>query len=165
MQFQQLLDLDGFEAGEVAIDAHGDEIGDLGRQHHVVPAGIERELVVGQHIGPLLRLAQAAKLDHRNLVRLQLAGGKDAAVAGDDAVVAVDQDRVGPAELADRGGDLRHLGIGMGAGVAGIGDQIDERAVFHGKALRIIATKLGRPQSCPRVCRLDRGTWGHAVRA
>ena len=40
---------------------------------------------------------------------------------GDDAVVAVDQDRVGEAELADRGGDLRHLLVAVRPGVPGVG--------------------------------------------
>jgi hypothetical protein len=32
-------------------------------------------------------------------------------MSGDDAVVAVDQDRVGPAERPDRGGDLGDLRV------------------------------------------------------
>jgi hypothetical protein len=44
-------------------------------------------------------------------------------VAGYDAVVAIDQDRIGEAELADRRRYLRDLLIGMGSGVPGIRDQ------------------------------------------
>ena len=40
---------------------------------------------------------------------------QEPAVARNDAVVAVDQDRVGPAELADRGSDLRDLSINVRA--------------------------------------------------
>ena len=43
--------------------------------------------------------------------------------------VAIDQDRVGEAELADRGGDLRDLRFGMRAGVAGVRDQRRDRAM------------------------------------
>jgi hypothetical protein len=40
-------------------------------------------------------------------------------VAGDDAVLAVHQHGVGEAGLSDTRGDLRDLGIAVGAGVAG----------------------------------------------
>ena len=52
-------------------------------------------------------------------------------MTGDDAAVAIDQNRVGPAEGADRGGDLRHLGVRVGARVAGIRDQALQRPVGH----------------------------------
>ena len=59
------------------------------------------------------------------------------AVAGNDAVVAVDQDRVGPAELADRGGDLRHLRIAVRPGVLGEGDQSRGRTVLHRESANV----------------------------
>ena len=68
-------------------------------QQRLVPAGVQRQLVVGQHVGALLRLAQTRELDHRHAVQPQLPGRQQPAMAGDDAVLAVDQDRVGPAEL------------------------------------------------------------------
>ena len=49
--------------------------------------------------------------------------------------VAVDQDRVGEAELADRAGDQRHLRLAVGAGVAGVGDQRRDRAVVDRERL------------------------------
>jgi thiosulfate reductase cytochrome b subunit len=55
-------------------------------------------------------------------------------VAWDDAVLAVDQHRVGEPKLADRAGNHRHLRLGMGAGVAGVGDERIDRPVFDGKA-------------------------------
>jgi hypothetical protein len=45
------------------------------------------------------------------------------AVAGDNAVLFVDQQRVGEAKFADRGGNLRDLLVGVGARVSGVGDQ------------------------------------------
>ena len=42
---------------------------------------------------------------------------------GDDAILAIDQNRVSEAEFTDARGDLRHLRIAMGAGVLGIWDQ------------------------------------------
>lgn len=46
-------------------------------------------------------------------------GRLDAAVAGDDPAVGVDQHRVGEAELANAIGDLPQLPVGMSAWVAG----------------------------------------------
>jgi len=44
-------------------------------------------------------------------------------VAGDNAVLFVDQRRVGEAKFADRGGDLRDLLVAVRARVSGVGDQ------------------------------------------
>ena len=95
-----------------------------------VPAGVERELVVGEDVGALLRLGEVGEFDHRHVGQPELARRQHPAVAGDDAVLAVDEDRVGPAELPDRAGDLRDLRVGVGAGVAGVGDQRGERALL-----------------------------------
>src|SRR5438105_9033413 len=48
---------------------------------------------------------------------------KHPAVAGDNAVLFVDQHRVGEAKFADRGGDLRDLLVAVRARVSGVGDQ------------------------------------------
>ena len=69
------------------------------------------------------------ELDHRHRREPELPRRQHPAVTGDDAVRAVDQHRIGPAELADRAGDQRHLRLGMGAGVPGVGDQVADRAV------------------------------------
>jgi hypothetical protein len=44
-----------------------------------------------------------------------------AAVAGDNAVLFVDQHRVGEAKFVDRGGDLRDLLVAVRARVSGVG--------------------------------------------
>ena len=51
----------------------------------------------------------------------------NAAVAGDDQVVFIDQHRVHEAEALDRGGDLLDLPPGMGPGVARMGLQSGNR--------------------------------------
>ena len=56
-------------------------------------------------------------------VMLQLPGCRQARVAGDDHAVRADKDRIRPAKLDDAGRDLRHLLVGMGARVAGVGHQ------------------------------------------
>ena len=49
--------------------------------------------------------------------------GEHPAVAGDNAVLFVDQHWVGEAKFADRGGNLRDLLAAVGARVSGVGDQ------------------------------------------
>ena len=124
---QQPLQLALAEADQPEVEAELREIGQLEPQQRLVPAGVQRQLVVGQHIGALLRLAHVRELDHRHPLQPELACRQHPAVPGDDAARAVDQHRVRPAELADAGRDLRHLGIGVGARVAGIRDQLAQR--------------------------------------
>ena len=106
-------DLELVEAGQRQVEAKLAKVAELEPEQLAVPAGVQRQLVVGDDLGSLLRFAQAGKLDHRHLAHPELAGRQHPAVAGDDAVLAIDQDRVGPAELADGGRDLRHLRVGM----------------------------------------------------
>jgi hypothetical protein len=50
-------------------------------------------LFAGEHIGAFLRVAPAAGDHDRHLIEPKLAGGHDAAMPGNDAVVLVNQDR------------------------------------------------------------------------
>ena len=63
---EEVVDLARLEADQVEVDPESLKVGDLGGEQALVPAGVERELVVGQQVGPLLGLAQAGKLDHRH---------------------------------------------------------------------------------------------------
>jgi len=54
-------------------------------------------------------------------------------VTGDDAAVAVHQNRVRPAVLDDAGRDLGDLRLGMRARIAGVGNQRLDLGVFFGK--------------------------------
>ena len=56
---EEVVDLALLEAGQVEVEAEQPEVGDLGGEQALVPAGVQRELVVGQQVGPLLGLAQA----------------------------------------------------------------------------------------------------------
>ena len=124
---QQPLQLARAEADQPEVEAELREIRQLEPQQRLVPAGVQRQLVVGQHVGALLRLAHVRELDHRHPLQTQLPCRQHPAMTGDDAVRAIDQHRVGPAELPDARRDLRHLGIGVGARIAGIGDQLAQR--------------------------------------
>ena len=95
----------------------------LDRQHLLIPAGIERQLVVGQHIGPPLRRIEMGQAQRRHAVHAEQLGGLDPAMAGDDLAVVADQHRIGEAEPLDAVGDLPNLLLGMGAGIAGVGPQ------------------------------------------
>jgi hypothetical protein len=102
----------------------------LGGEHLLVPAGVERELVVGDDIGPVLRRREVVEHDHRHRVEPEPARRLEPSVAGDHGAVAGGEDRIGPAELHDAGGDLRHLLVRMRARVARIGAQARERPVL-----------------------------------
>ena len=124
---QQPLQLALAEADQPEVEAELGKVGQLEPQQRLVPAGVQRQLVVRQHIGALLRLAHVRELDHRHPVQSQLPCRQHPAMTGDDAARTIDQHRIGPAELPDTRCDLRHLGIGVGARVAGIGDQLAQR--------------------------------------
>ena len=53
--------------------------------------GILRELVVGEHVGPALRLAPTARDHDGRFQQTQLPGGKHAAVARDDRSLLIDE--------------------------------------------------------------------------
>ena len=52
-------------------------------------------------------------------------------MASDAPVLAVDQDRIRPAEFGDARSDLRHLSIGVRARVSCVGDQRRDCVLFH----------------------------------
>ena len=70
------------------------------------------------------------QFDHRHLIQPQLASGGKTPVPCDDAVVAVDQDRIRPAVLDDAGRDLGDLALGVRARIAGVGYQRLDLAVL-----------------------------------
>ena len=83
---EQRVELGRLEAERAEVDAELGEVADLQRQQLAVPAGLLGEPVVGEDVGPLLRLAEVRQLDHRHRGEAELAGRQHPAVAGDDAV-------------------------------------------------------------------------------
>src|SRR5690606_2547000 len=65
-------------------------------------------------------------------------GGKQAAVTGDNPVFRIDEDRIGEPELRNRGFDLLDLAFGMGAGIAGVGDQLADGPVGETEIVRFL---------------------------
>ena len=124
---QQPVEFGVVEAEQIEVEGLLLQRRQLGRQHLVVPAGVGRDLVVGDHQRAPLRRRQVRQHDHRHLGQPQLARGQHPAVAGNDHAVVADQHRVDEPELGDRSRDLRHLLLGMGAGIARVRDQSLER--------------------------------------
>ena len=57
----------GLEASQRQIKVQGLQIKELGGQKMLVPAGVQRQFVVRDHIGPSLHLGQVRQFDARNL--------------------------------------------------------------------------------------------------
>ena len=95
----------------------------LDRQDLAVPAGVERELVVGQHIGASLLGAEMRQPQRRHGRNAEFLGCHHPAVAGDDLALVADQHRVGEAEALDAVGDLTDLLPRMAPRIARIGSQ------------------------------------------
>jgi hypothetical protein len=88
------------------------------------------ELVVGDDQRPPLRLAQVIEHDHRHFAQAELARGHDARMTRDDHAVRANQDWIRPAELHDRGCNLRDLLLGMRTRIPGEGNQPVEGPAF-----------------------------------
>ena len=121
VDFRDLKTYDADIEAQVADRRQGSQL--LG-QNLIVPAGIQSQLVVRNHIGALFRLghvldAQAGHLRHTKLLRR-----RHPAVAGKDRARLVDQHRIGEAESFYRRRDLADLLFGMGPGIASPGPEL-----------------------------------------
>ena len=103
------VDLRHLEPGQLDLDVEVDQALQLDRQKLLVPAGLLGELVVGQDVGALIGLAQMRQPAGGHRVDAEELGGFHAAMAGDDLLVIVDQDRIAEAELLDALRDLPDL--------------------------------------------------------
>ena len=82
-----------------------------------------RQLIVRDHVGALLRLAPARGDHHRDLGDAELPGGEHPGVARDQPAVLAHQRRRRPAPLLDAGRDSGDLRIRVGSRIVGIRDQ------------------------------------------
>ena len=98
-----------------------------------IPAGIERDLVVGDPERSLLGLREARQDDDRDLSKPHRPGGLKPAMARDDMAGWINKDWIGEAKRFDGCADLIDLALGMGAGVARIGNEVAYRAVGDGQ--------------------------------
>ena len=118
---QQLRELLIREPGQHQVEVEALQIAEFNGQQFEVPAGVQRQLVIGDDICLLLGLAPALGDHGRDLGQAQLAGSRQTSVPREKSTVLINEDRVGPAPLADRGCDLRDLFVRVRAGVARIG--------------------------------------------
>ena len=118
------------------VQVQGREILQALREELIVPAGVLGQAVVGDHVRPSLGRAQVFEADRRHLGPAEQATGFEAAVAGDELAVAVDQDRHVEAEGLDAAGDLLNLALGVSTRVARIGVDGLDRQHGHGGADR-----------------------------
>lgn len=86
-----------------------------------IPARLLGEPVVGEDVGALLRVVEVVEAHARHGHKPEFPGRRDAAVAGDDAAVLVDEHGVVEPERCDARRDLGDLPVAMRAGVAVVG--------------------------------------------
>ena len=99
-------------------------------KHLLVPAGMERELVIGDDQGAALDLRKVCQHNNRNFAHALTLGRPEARFTSDKPAVGRNENWVYEAEFPDGGGDLRHLLRGMCARVSVITNQS-----IHGPAL------------------------------
>ena len=87
-------------------------------------------MVVGDDQRAALRFGEVAEHQHGNFSHFQLAGGSESCVAGNDAVVGINENRIRPAELLNGCGNLVDLGSRVGAGVILERNEIAHRSLF-----------------------------------
>src|SRR5437868_7207509 len=101
--------------GDIEIEIFGQQLLQLIAQYLPVPPRIQRQPIVGYHIGALVCLAHRVDTDGRHFFEAHGARRGDAPVAGQDLPVLVDDDGIGEAEAADAGDDLLDLRLRVAA--------------------------------------------------
>ena len=109
------------EAGQIEVILGLDQALQLDREQLLVPAGVQGKLVVGQDVGAFFGRGEVREAQAGHRRHADRSGGKHPAVAGDDAVAVIDQDRVGEPVPLDRFRDLLDLFFRVRPCVARIG--------------------------------------------
>jgi hypothetical protein len=115
------LELIRFEADQAEIEIGKPELLELIAQQIEIPLRPRRQLIVGQAIGTLFRLTPTARDDHRDRPHSRSWSGRHTPLTGNQHALLVDQHRVGPTPLDDRGGDFVEVGRALQPGVVGVG--------------------------------------------
>jgi hypothetical protein len=118
------LESDGFD---VKIESKFGQFLQVYGQHGVVPRGPVREFVVGQHVCSGLGLGQMFQTDDGDLRAAGELGSLQAAMAGDNMFVLIDQNRRIEPERFDAPGDRSKLCPIVLARIAWVGIQIGGR--------------------------------------
>src|SRR6266568_7196896 len=130
---QDDVDFRHLEPGQFDFDIEIDQTLQLNRQNLLVPPGLLGELVVGQDVGALIRLAQMREPVGRHRGDAEELGGFHATVTSDDLLVIIDQNRIAEAELRDAVGDLADLLLRMRPGIVRVWPQLANSYIvdFH----------------------------------
>jgi len=130
---QDDVDFRYLEPGQFDLDVEIDQILELNRQKLLVPPGFLGELVIGQDVGALIRLAQMREPVGRHRGDAEELGGFHTAVTGDDLLVIIDQDRIAEAELRNAVRDLADLLLRMRPGIVRVRPQLANSYIvdFH----------------------------------
>ena len=93
--------------------------------------------IVGEDVGAALSGRKVIEDDHRYDIEREFLRSRQATMPGHDVAVAGHQQRSGETVLDDAAGDLRHLGIRVGARILGVGLEPIQRpqldAAGHGR--------------------------------
>src|SRR5690606_5472911 len=116
--FENEIDLSQTEPGEFDVELKIDQRLQLDGEDLLVPAGIQRELVVRENIGPPLCFGEMRQGQRGHALHAEKLGRLDSSVACDDLAITRDEHGIGEAEALDRGCDLLELFSGMGSRVA-----------------------------------------------
>jgi len=138
------VDLTHAEPGglQVEVEVQFGEQLEVPGEHHLVPAAVLGQSVVGDGKGPRLFGGQMLEADDRDFAPAELATGHDPAVTGQNLAIAVNQDRRIERERLDAPGDLPNLRRLVQPCVLGIESEPVERNVLDGE---ITGWRLGEP--------------------
>lgn len=100
-------------------------------QQVLVPARLLRQPVVRDRIGPQVSFGEVRQHQGRDQRQPELLGGLHTAMSRNEPAPVIDQNRLGEAELADRGRELRDLLLGVSARIALRGLEIARRPHLH----------------------------------
>jgi len=121
------VDLRQAEPSQLDIEVEGDQRLQLDCKDLLVPACIERELIVGQHVGAPLGFGEMGKSDGRHCLPAKQLRRFDPSVTRHDLAVVRNEHGVCEPEPLDRGSDPPDLLFGMGARVARVRAQRGDR--------------------------------------
>ncbi len=112
------IDLGHGKAGQLDLDMNVEKALELNSQKLLVPAGIQRELIVSEDVSSPLRRVQMGEAQGRNRLHFEKLRRLNTAVTGDDFALIGDEHGVIETESLDRRSDLFDLRLAVTPGVS-----------------------------------------------
>lgn len=134
---QERRDFDLAEPGQIKVVVQLEDAIELRLQLHLVPTGVERELVVGDHVRSPLSVGKSSQHDARHRRHPCFFRCPHAPFACDDRISLVDQDRVREPKFGDRSRDLGDLRLAVCTGVVAVLDQVGDLACNKLRQVRL----------------------------